>query len=157
MPELRDIEEAAAGYSGLARKVLDYSLTMKRLVDEAKQPGFSADSWSALSEFIDTEKFVRVGNFKEVMSWAEYIGFLTGWATTSEWEGSFKRVTVDGNLVILELEERSKIGPHSSVVNSVSVYEFNEAGKIEHLDIYLQMPMPDPSMFASYEGIAISE
>ena len=157
MPELRDIAAAAAEYSGLARKVLDYSLTMKRLVDAAKQPGFDAGSWSALAEFIDTESFIRVGNFKEVMNWAEYVGFLTGWATTSEWEGSFKRVTSDGSLVILELEERSRIGAHSSVVNSVSVYEFNDAGKIAHLDIYLQMPLPDPSMFASYEGIAISE
>ena len=157
MPELRDIDEAAADYSGLARKVLDYSLEMKRLVDAAKQPGFSADSWSSLGAYIDTEKFIRVGNFKEVMTWADYVGFLTGWAMHSEWEGSFKRVTVDGNLVLLELEERSKVGDHSSVVNSVSVYEFNDAGKIEHLDIYLQMPLPDPSMFASYEGIAISE
>ena len=157
MPELRDIEEAAAGYNGLARRVLDYSLEMKRLVDAAKQPSFSADSWASLARFVDTEKFIRVGNFKEVMTWPEYIGFLTGWATTSEWEGSFKRVTADGNLVILELEERSRIGGHSSVVNSVSVYEFNADGKIEHLDIYLQMPLPDPSMFVSYEGIAISE
>lgn len=157
MPELRDIAEAAAEHTGLSRKVLDYSLEMKRMVDAAKQPGFSAESWAGLANYVDTEKFERVGNFKEVMTWPEYVGFLTGWAASSDWEGSFKRVTEVGNLVILELEERSDVGGHKSVVNSVSVYEFNDAGKLEHLDIYLQMPLPDPAMFASYAGIEISE
>ena len=157
MPELRDIAEAAAEHTGLARKVLDYSLEMKRMVDAAKQPGFTADAWATLADYVDTAKFIRVGNFKEVMTWADYVGFLTGWAMGSDWEGSFKRVTEQGNLVLLELEERSEVAGHKSVVNSVSVYEFNDAGKIEHLDIYLQMPLPDPSMFASYEGIAIQE
>ena len=53
---------------------------------------------------------------------------------------------VDGES-FLELEERSKTGERSSTVNSLSVYEFNEAGKLRHLDIYLQMEMlelPDP-------------
>jgi hypothetical protein len=27
-----------------------------------------------------------------------------------------------------------------SVVNSLSVYEFNDEGKIRHLDVYLQQP-----------------
>ena len=56
-----------------SRTVLDYSALMKRLVDEAKQPGFTADSWAPLAELIDTENFVRVGNFKEVMNWEEYV------------------------------------------------------------------------------------
>jgi hypothetical protein len=156
MPELRDIAEAAQELSGLSRRVLDYSLEMKRMVDAAKQPGFSAESWAGLAEYVNTDKFIRVGNFKEVMTWADYIAFLTPWAMHSEWEGSFKRVTEQGQLVLLELEERSRVGGHTSVVNSVSVYEFGEDGRIEHLDIYLQMPMPDPEMLASYSGVQIS-
>ena len=117
----------------------------------AKKPGFSVASWAPLAEFVDVDAFERVGNFKEVMSWTDYVGFLTNWATTSEWEGSFKRVTEHDNVVFLELEERSRVGPHSSVVNSVSVYEFNAAGKLKHLDIYLQMePMP-AEMMKAYE------
>ncbi len=42
------------------------------------------------------------------------------------------------------------------MVNSVSVYEFDADGLITHLDIYLQMPMPDPEMLAGYAGIEIS-
>ena len=157
MPELRDIAEAAQDYTGLSRIVLDYSIEMKRMVDAAKQPGFSESSWAGLAAYVDTEKFIRVGNFKEVMNWADYIAFLTPWAMHSGWEGSFKRVTESGNVVLLELEERSEVGGFSSVVNSVSVYEFGLSGKIEHLDIYLQMPMPDPAMLANYADIKISE
>ena len=50
----------------------------------------------------------------------------------------------------------SGVGGFSSVVNSVSVYEFDDAGKIAHLDIYLQMEMPDPEMLKSYAGIEIT-
>ena len=154
---MQNVEDVIDNYSGNARKVLEYSMITKRLLDEAKQPGFSVDSWAPLGALIDTANFIRVGNFKEVMDWASYSAFLTNWAMHSEWECSFKRLTDAGDVVLLELEERSRIGDHASVVNSVSVYEFNAEGKIDHVDIYLQMPLPDPSMFASYEGIAISE
>lgn len=156
MPEMRDIAEAAQECTGLSRTVLRYSLEMKRMVDRAKQPGFSVDSWGELAAYVDTARFIRVGNFKEVMNWDEYIGFLTGWAAHSEWDGSFKRVTENGSTVLLELEERSRAGDYTSVVNSVSVYEFNGAGKLCHLDIYLQIPMPDPEMLAGYKDIKIN-
>ncbi len=139
----------------LSQIVLDYSSVLKRLVDDAKQPGFTAEDWAPLAELIDTENFVRVGNFKEVMNWGEYVSFLTNWATSSEWECTFKRITEAGNVVFLELEERSRIGDFSNAVNSVSVYEFNSAGKIVHIDVYLQMALPDPDMLASYEGVEI--
>ena len=139
----------------LSATVLDYSQLMKRLVDEAKQPGFTAESWAPLAELIDTANFVRVGNFKEVMNWQEYVTFLTNWATASEWDSSFKRVTEVGNVVFLELEEHSRIGDFSNSVNSVSVYEFDSGGKITHIDVYLQMALPDPDMLASYEGVEI--
>lgn len=139
----------------LSQTVLDYSALMKRLVDEAKQPGFTTESWAPLAELIDTENFVRVGNFKEVMDWGEYVSFLTNWATSSEWDSTFKRVTEVGNVVFLELEERSRIGDFSNSVNSVSVYEFDAGGKISRIDVYLQMALPDPDMLASYEGVEI--
>ena len=140
---LKDVNEVIGDYSGLSRAVLEYSRIMKRLVDEAKQPGFSVASWAPLAELVAVDEFERVGNFKEVMNWERYVEFLTKWAMSSEWECSFKRITEKPGLVLLELEERSKTRAFSSVVNSMSVYEFNEAGKLRHLDIYLQMEMPE--------------
>lgn len=140
---LKNVDDVIVDYAGFSRIVLEYSLLMKRLVDEAKQPGFGVESWAPLAELVAVDEFERVGNFKEVMSWPDYVAFLTKWAMSSEWECSFKRVTERDNLVFLELEERSKVGAYQSVVNSVSVYEFNAARKLRHLDIYLQMELPE--------------
>jgi hypothetical protein len=146
----------AQNHGGLARKALDYTLAMKRLVEEAKQPGFSLRNADILAGLVDTARFERVGNFKEVMDWRGYVDFLVRWAPSAEWDCTFRRVTEAGGLAILELEERTTTGPVSSTVNSVSVYEFDNAGKIVHIDIYLQMALPDPAMLQSYEGIAIA-
>lgn len=148
---MQDVRAVVGNYSGFARRVLEYSLIMKRLVDEAKQPGFCEESWAPLAQMVAVDEFERVGNFLEVMSWHDYVAFLTRWAKGSEWECSFKRITENDGVVLLELEERSRVGEHTSVINSVSVYEFNSAGKLRHLDIYLQMkPMPQ-EMMKAYE------
>jgi len=150
---LQEVSDVIGNYTGLSRKVLEYSQIMKRLVDSARQPGFSVESWAPLVELVAIDEFERVGNFKEVMNWQDYVNFLTNWAMSSEWECSFKRVTEVGNVVFLELEERSRMGDYSSVVNSVSVYEFNSAGKIGHIDIYLQMELPGSEVLKNYEGV----
>jgi hypothetical protein len=155
--ELRSIVEVADDYTGRSRIVLEYALTTKRLVDAAKEPGFTVESWGPLAELVDVAVFERIGNFKEVMNWAEYVGFLTNWATASQWEGSFKRVSEVGGVVFLELEERSTIGDFESVVNSLSVYEFGADDKIRHIDVYLQMALPNTDMLGSYEGVEIAE
>ena len=147
---MHDVDDVIGDYSGLACKVLDYCAIMKSTVDAAKDADFSIESWAPLAELIACKEFERVGNFKEVMGWDEYVLFLTNWARSSDWECSFKRVTQSGNLVFLELEERSSVGGHKSIVNSATIYEFDNAGKIRHLNVYLQMPLPDPAMLGGY-------
>jgi hypothetical protein len=154
---LRDLDEVIGDHTGLARVVLDYTQLMKTLVDAGKEPGFSVDSWAPVAGLVAVGSFERVGPFKEVMNWPEYAAFLTQWAQTSEWECSFRRVTETGNLVLLELEERSTVAGFSNAVNSATTYQFDEHGKVVHLAVYLQMQLPDPEMLKSYEGIQITE
>lgn len=139
---MQDVKDVIGDYTGNARKVLEYSLVMKHLVDEAKQPGFTTANWAPLRELIAVEEFERVGNFMEVMTWPIYVEALTKWAVSADWECSFKRISEIDGRVFLELEERGNAEGYSSVVNSCTVYEFNKAGKLRHLDIYLQMPPP---------------
>lgn len=150
----RDVADVVGGYDGLARRVLDYSLLMKAKVDEAKRPGFTVDSWAPLADMIAVDVFERVGNFLEVMDWPTYAGFLTDWAKNSEWECSFKRITENDGVVWLELEERSKQGEVWGAINSTSVYEFDAAGKIRHLDIYLQMKLSEAAMPEFYRELS---
>lgn len=134
-----DIPTAAARLTGLSRRALEYGMCQMRIADRAKGPDYSEDEWDALDDFVVEDEFERIGNFKEVMAYDDMKRFLKQWCLTSHWEGSFKRVHEHDNVVLLELEERNTYNGETTVVNSVSVYEFNEEGKLRHLDIYLQM------------------
>ncbi len=134
-----DIPTAAARLTGLSRRALEYGMCQMRIADRAKGPDYSEDDWDALDEFVVKDEFERIGNFKEVMTYEDMKRFLKQWCLTSHWEGSFKRVHEHDNVVLLELEERNTYEGETTVVNSVSVYEFNEEGKLRHLDVYLQM------------------
>ena len=141
----KDVSEIIGDYSGLSRKVLAFAVSMKRLSDACKKPEFENQTWDRIfSEIFDTENFRRVGHLKEEMDYPAYIKFQTKWAPQADWECSFKRITEQGNVVIMELEERATVAGYTDVVNTVSVYEFNESGKLRYLDIYLQQTPPDP-------------
>lgn len=137
---LKSREEARAVAGPLAAKVFRYNELIEQVVNAAKQPDFTPDAWKALEEVIDPVKFERVGNYKEVMDWPAYVGMLTAWGTTTEFWSNFRRISESGNCVFLELEEHNtpKNGKES-VVNSLSLYEFDIDGRIIHLDIYLQI------------------
>lgn len=145
------VDDAIGKSTGRSWAVLQYSKTLKALVDAAKQPGFTVASWNPLAQLIATDEFVRIGPFKEVMNWAEYTEFLTNWAKSSQWDCSVRRITETANVVFLELEEHSKIGDFSSDVNTASVYEFAADNKIRHVAVYLQMQLPDQSLLPSFE------
>lgn len=132
-------DRAAVG-GALSLKVLEYGDTIERIVRAAKEPGWSAETgWADLERLIDVAAFERVGNDKAAMGWPVYRGLLTQWATTTDFWSEFRRISEVGNLVFLELtEHNTPRGGQESVVNSLSLYEFDEAGLIRHLDIYLQ-------------------
>ncbi len=145
MRPLLEVDAVVGDHSGLSRTVLDYTLEMKRIIDAAKTPGFDAQSWEPLARYVATDEFVRVGPFKDEMTWSEYVTFLTGWAPKRHWECSFKRITEAGNMVLLELEERSEPTNPAAAANSFSAFEFDGSGQLRHLDVYLQMAPPGPS------------
>ena len=123
----------------LARKVLEYGDVMERTVERAKQPGFTEAGWDELAALMDTAKFQRVGNDKAQMGWEVYRDLLMKWAGTTDFWAQFRRISEVGQVVFLELtEHNTPRGGMESVVNSMSVYQYDEAGKLIHLDIYLQ-------------------
>jgi hypothetical protein len=133
--------DGAATERGLSRAVLDYESTVKRLVLAAKEPGFTAADWAPLAEFVATDDFERVGTWMEVMNWRQYAEFMTEWAKSSMgFDTTVRRVSELPGLVYLEIEERHTRPGGVAVVNSLSVYEFDDDGKIRHLDVYLQQP-----------------
>ncbi len=119
----------------LTRAVLDYTETMARLVPAVN----GASDWAPLAEFVAVDEFERVGTFMEVQDWQQYTEMLTKWASaTDRFETTVRRVSELPGLVYFEIEERHFRGDAAHVVNSLTVFEFNEDGKIRHLDVYLQ-------------------
>lgn len=136
------LAEARASVSGpLSHKVLDYAETYGRVVEQAGSPDFGEHSWAPLEALIDIGNFERVGAQKEVMDWPAYRKALTAFARSGGWEGTFRRVTETPGLVFLELiETLTRADGEVIVVNSATVYEFSDAAKLRHLDIYVQKP-----------------
>jgi hypothetical protein len=121
----------------LTRKVLDYAQTMKRLVPAIAAPA----DWAPLAEFLAVDEFERAGPFLEVQDWQQYTEMLTKWASATEtFETTVRRISEMPGLVYFEIEERHFRGGNVNVVNSMTVFEFDEDGRIRHLDVYLQQP-----------------
>jgi hypothetical protein len=121
----------------LTRRVLEYDEAMRRLVPEAEGP----DDFAPLAEFVAIDEFARVGTFLEVQDWRQYTEMLAKWATaTDTFETTVRRISELPGLVFYEIEERHHRGENVHVVNSMTVFAFDDDGKIRHLDVYLQQP-----------------
>jgi hypothetical protein len=121
----------------LTAKVLEYDRVMRELVPNVTSPA----NWEPLNRFIAVEDFERVGTFMEVQDWDAYTEMLTGWANAIDsFETSVHRISEVSNLVHYEIEERHHRGDKVTVVNSLTVFEFDDSGLIRHLDAFLQQP-----------------
>jgi hypothetical protein len=131
-------EALAKAHGPNSRRALEYSYVMKGLVEQAKQPGFTAEDWAPLAALVATDVFERIGNFKEKVTWDQYDDLLTTWGKATVWDFTVRRVTEGTNYCVLELLERATYPDRYEEYNSASFYEFDAAGKLRHLDIYLQ-------------------
>ena len=137
---MQNIDDIIDDYTGLSRTVLEYGLITKRLVDAAKQPGFTVDSWAPLGELIDTDdvradrKLQRGDELAAVRRLPDQLGDLLGVGLLVQAGHREPGTWCSSN-------SKSAAGSETfeSSVNSVSVYEFNADGKITHVDVYLQM------------------
>jgi hypothetical protein len=131
----------SASHTGLSRKVLQYSERFLQIVNKIKKPGFSEADWAPLEELVDVRNFQRVGVFLtarvEVSNWQQYKGFITQYGGMTSWEGTVRRITEVPGLVYLELEERNSRDGVTDIANTVTIYKFNGAGKLSHLDVYV--------------------
>jgi hypothetical protein len=121
----------------LTTTVLEYVKTMERLVPTVERP----NDWAPLTEFVAVDEFERVGTFLEVQDWEQYTEMLTLWASTiAKFETSVKRISELPGVVYFEIEERHFRGDTVSVVNSLTVFEFDDDSKVRRLRVYLQQP-----------------
>ena len=131
-------EALAKDVGQLAAKVLEYERVFKRVAATGKRPGFSKADWAPLAELVAVDEFERVGMWREVMGWQEYVEMLTVFTKANDFESSGHRIAEAGGRVYFDREERHVKGDTAHTVNVLSIYEFNEQGRICHLDVYIQ-------------------
>ena len=127
-------------YGPLLVRVIDYQDTVKRMVRIAVTP----EDWvEPLSEFIAVDDFGRTGPFLDVQDFRQYTEMVNGWARgTQDFDTTVRRITEVPQRVYFEVEERHQKGSATLTVNSMNVFEFDDDGKIRHLDVFLQQPPP---------------
>lgn len=110
-------------------------MSAKHLVPTVKE---NAD-WAPLESLVAVDEVERVGTRREVQNWREYTGLLTQWAGAVErFETTVLRVSELPGLVYFAAEERHFRDQEVTVVNSLSVFEFDADEKIRRLSVYLQ-------------------
>lgn len=125
-----------AEHGSLTEKVLAYAETVVKVVPTVEGP----DDWAPIAEFIAVDEFERIGPFLDVQNWQQYTEMLSGWASgIDRFESRPRRINEAGNLVYFETEERHHVGDDTRILNSMTVFDFNDAGKIRHLDVFTQM------------------
>lgn len=134
----------SSGFTGLTARTLEYSEAFVALVEIAKSRPLTDADWAGFERLVDVASFERVGVFlgpvAEVIDWPTYRRYITQYAAATRWEGTLRHVTEQGNRVILELEERNAHGDMVDVSNTVTIYEFDDLGRVRHLDVYV-MPL----------------
>lgn len=130
----------ASEFSGLTRKVLEFGEAFEAVVARAKD-GLTDADWAPIEEYVDVDAFERIGRFlteqTETIDWATYKHYIGQYGGYTQYDATLRRITEGERVVIQELEERNTAQGETDVANTVSIFGFNEAGKIDHLDIYV--------------------
>jgi hypothetical protein len=116
----------------------EYIAAVKRLFDEAKQPDFSEANWSAAAALVEVNEFVWVSAGCEKLNWQDYVAYLSEWARVVRWESTLMRMHQWQDSVFVEQEERCTLGDTVDVLRMVAVFDFNDAGKIKGVSVFMQ-------------------
>lgn len=128
-------------FTGLSRKVLQYSELFGRIVEGLKQSPHPDGDWAALEQLVDVKGFVRQGVFltdkPETISWDAYKSYITQYGGATHWEATLRYITEGASRVVLELQERNTRDGFTHVANTVMAYGFDAGGLIDSLDVYV--------------------
>jgi hypothetical protein len=121
------------------QRVMQLFDIMKRQVEKGKGGGVTLADWSPLADLVAVEEFERVGPFHDALDWRAYIELLSQWVNHSQgWNPVIKRITEVPGLVYVQCEEMITNGDRIDPFYSLSLYEFNDAGKIRRIEVYMQ-------------------
>src|SRR4029453_5965111 len=104
------------------QKVLEFAGTIERTVPAAKDAAFTDAAWAPLASLFATAVFERIGIWREVINWREYIAFLTKFASAKGFESTVRRITETPNFVFYEIEEHNIKDANNNIINPRNVF-----------------------------------
>ncbi len=123
-------------------RVLQFIERMRTLVERGKRDSnVTPADWNVLADLVETADFERIGPFHDAMNWDAYIAMLCGWVNATEgWEPVLKSLSEASDRVFAQCEEMITENGAVFPFYSLSMYEFNAAGKIHRIHVYMQQP-----------------
>ena len=123
----------------LAAKVLQYMDIVARTAARAKTSGITLADWDELAASVDPAVFVRIAGPTKRFGWDDHIAQLTAWAPHADFETTVLDLAETGDCAFVRLVERNTVAGVQRVVNALSVYGFDGAGRIVSLQTYRQV------------------
>ncbi len=119
--------------SSLAACALRYVEIVTAIVQGAKSPGHTASAWNELAPLVAIDSFQLVGRSKQELDWPAAVACMDRWARTSEFTSNLRRVEEADRLVFMELDEQVTARGRTTTRHTMTVYEFDAAGKLRRL------------------------
>ncbi len=136
---MTNVTAGTANPGPLSRKVIEFIDTTARLVKRAKQPDFSPDEWNVLAALVAVDAFERVSANKGSRNWQEDMALRSQWSANADFDSKIRRIKELGNLVYMDIEENIRAPGQTTSVNTLGIFEFNEAGKLRKVTAYQQL------------------
>lgn len=122
--------------ASLAARAQQYIEMVTEIARMAKLPDYTAAAWTALAPLVATDAFLLIGHGKQELDWPAAMARMDRWARTTEFSFGLRRVEEAGRLVFMELDERIAVQGQTSNRQTMTVYEFDAAGKLRRLDAF---------------------
>jgi len=120
---------------GLVRRWADIYAEICR---ESQHRQIVAEDFDPIANMVATDKFIRIGIYKDEANWPLCLEKYLQFAGTSLWTGKLRYINTVGNLVFQELEETITRDNGENVIYTMSVYEFDDNDKVVGLRVYMQ-------------------
>ena len=106
----------------------------------------TAADFEPLAKLVATDKFLRIGVFKDEADWPLCLEKYVQFAGTSLWSGKLRYIHTVDNIVFQELEETITRPHGKNVIYTMSVFEFDDEDKVTALRVYMQQVQNEPNV-----------
>ena len=110
----------------------------QEICEQSQHRKITTEDFAPIVELLDPEKFTRIGIYKDAADWPLCLEKYLQFAGTSLWSGKLRFINTVGNFVYQELEETITRAQGANIINTMSVYEFDDNDKVIALRVYLQ-------------------